>query len=165
MRVLVAVASKHGSTMQIGAAIGAGLIDHGFKAEVETVESVITVEPYDAVILGSAVYMGRWMESARSFIARFEEDLRVRPVWLFSSGPIGDPPKPAGGPREVVDLAARIEAREHRVFAGQLDKHELGISERAVAAVAHSPEGDFRPWDAVEAWTNQIVGELRAIRV
>ncbi len=165
MRVLVAVASKHGSTTEIAATIRAGLADHGLEADIERVDQVIDLHRYDAVILGSAVYMGRWLAPARLFINRFEDDLQTRPVWMFSSGPTGDPPRPDREPREVADLVARAGAREHRVFAGRLDKHELGFGERAVTAIVRAPQGDYRPWGDVEAWTTAIVGELSAVPV
>jgi menaquinone-dependent protoporphyrinogen oxidase len=131
MRVLVTVASRHGSTTQIAAAIGAALIDAGFPTDVLSVEDVPSLEGYGAVVLGSGIYMGRWLEPARRFIDIFDTDLAARPVWLFSSGPVGDPPKPVGEPAEVAGLVERTGAREHRVFAGNLDKHELGIGERS----------------------------------
>ena len=162
MRVLVTVASRHGSTTQIAAAIGAALIDAGVPADVLPVDEVTAVAPYDAVILGSGVYMGRWLEPAQRFTDRFATDLSARPVWLFSSGPIGDPPKPAGEPADVVGLVEATHARGHRVFAGSLDKHELGIGERAFNAAVRAPEGDFRPWDDIEAWANEIAVELKA---
>jgi menaquinone-dependent protoporphyrinogen oxidase len=162
MRVLVAVASKHGSTTQIGAAIGAALIDAGLSADVVPVEDVTTVLPYDAVIVGSGVYMGRWIDSAHRFCTAFEGDLVNRPVWLFSSGPIGNPPKPVEGPAEVAQLVSATRALGHRVFAGNLDKRELGFGERAVIAAVKAPTGDYRPWDDIEAWATEIAHELSA---
>jgi menaquinone-dependent protoporphyrinogen oxidase len=162
MRVLVTVASKHGSTTQIGAAIGAALMDAGLSADVVLVQDVTTVRPYGAVIVGSGVYMGRWMESARRFCTMFEGDLVNRPVWLFSSGPIGDPPKPVDGPAEVDEIVTATRAVGHRVFAGNLDKRELGLGERAVIAAVKAPTGDYRPWDDIEAWATEIAHELNA---
>ena len=130
--------------------------------DVLPVDELTTVAPHDAVILGSGVYMGRWLEPAQRFTDRFATDLSARPVWLFSSGPIGDPPKPAGETGDVVGLVEATHARGHRVFAGSLDMHELGIGERAFSAAVRAPEGDFRPWDDIESWANEIAGELKA---
>jgi menaquinone-dependent protoporphyrinogen oxidase len=163
MRVLVTAASKHGSTTQIAAAIGATLIDSGFPTDVLPVEEVTSLEPYGAVVLGSGVYMGRWVEPARQFIDAFATDLVARPVWLFSSGPVGDPPKPVGEPAEVAGLVEMTRAREHRVFAGNLDKNELGIGERAITAAVRAAEGDYRDWDEIDAWAGTIADALKEL--
>lgn len=160
MRVLVASASKHGSTTEIARAIGTALLLRMVDADVRTVESVVTIEGYDAVVLGSGVYMGHWLEPAKRFIEQHAEELQQRPVWLFSSGPLGDPPKPVTEAADVADLIEATHAREHRIFAGSLDKHELGIAERAMVAAVRAPEGDFRPWDEIDTWAGAIVAEL-----
>ena len=108
MRVLVSVASKHGATGEIGEIIGGVLRDAQMDIVSEAPERVRSIDGYDAVILGSAVYAGRWMGSARSFAERHEAALVTRPVWLFSSGPIGDPPMPAGDVDEATEVAERI---------------------------------------------------------
>lgn len=77
------------------------------------------VSGYAAVVLGSAVYMGRWLEPARELVERRAEAFATLPTWLFSSGPIGAPPKPEAGDAVKLDEAVeRIGAREHRLFAG-----------------------------------------------
>jgi menaquinone-dependent protoporphyrinogen oxidase len=114
------------------------------------------------VILGSAVYMGRWLDPATTFVASHGATLADRPTWLFSSGPIGDPPRP--GEAQAVDVAevmAKTQAKGHKLFAGKLDKGKLGFGERAVMLAFRAAEGDYRNWDAVEAWARGIAGELR----
>ena len=61
-------------------------------------QEVGAVEEFDAVVLGSAVYMGQWMRPARELAERSAAALAARPVWLFSSGPVGEPAKPADNP-------------------------------------------------------------------
>jgi menaquinone-dependent protoporphyrinogen oxidase len=160
MRILVASASKHGSTTEIARAIGTALLLRMVEADVRPVESVVTLDRYDAVVLGSGIYMGHWLEPAKRFIEHNTAELLERPVWLFSSGPLGDPPKPVEEPVDAAGLIAAIHARGHRVFAGSLDKHELGITERAMVAAVRAPEGDFRPWAEIDAWAEEIVTAL-----
>lgn len=162
VRILVSTASKHGSTREIATRIAevlrAGLPGDAV-VDVLPADEIDDVTSYDAVVLGSAVYMGRWLEGARQLAARLAAQPR-RAVWLFSSGPIGDPPKPDEEPAEVSDIAMATYARGHRLFAGRLDRHRLGFGERAVVATLRVPDGDSRDWDAIDAWGAQIAGEL-----
>lgn len=160
MRVLVAVASRHDATAGIAKAIGRHLTDAGLEVEVRPADRVGAVAAYDAVVLGSSVYMGRWLPGATQLVDRFQIDLRDRPVWLFSSGPVGSPAKPEGDPPGVAEIVASVDAIGHRTFAGRLDRDQLGLGEKIVAAVIHAPEGDFRDWDAVARWSGEIVKEL-----
>jgi menaquinone-dependent protoporphyrinogen oxidase len=160
MKVLVATASKHGSTARLGEALGSALREQGLTVDVRDAVAVGDVTTYDAVVLGSAVYAGHWLSAAKDFVHRHESELRRRPVWLFSSGPLGDPPKPAGDPEEAPELLDRTRARGHRVFAGALDKGDLSLGERAVVRMVKAPYGDFRPWDDVAAWGVRIGEEL-----
>jgi menaquinone-dependent protoporphyrinogen oxidase len=162
MKILVASASKHGSTAEIAGAIGERLSMDGHDVDVRPAEAVEGVAGYDAIVLGSGVYAGHWLDAAKKLIERDGAVLAARQVWLFSSGPIGDPAKPDGEPSEVADLVARTGAVGHRVFAGKIDRHELGFAERAILAVVKAPEGDFRPWDAVHGWAVEIGGVLRS---
>ena len=160
MKVLVAVASRHASTLGIGRSIVEALVADRLEAELQPVEAVTDLSAYGAVVLGSAVYAGHWLRSAREFADAHEAELRTLPVWLFSSGPIGDPPKPVEDAAEVAELAARLDAREHRSFAGKLDHAELGLGEKALVKLVRAPEGDFRPWLEVEAWAAAIATAL-----
>ena len=165
MRVLVSAGSRHGSTAEIAATIGRALTDAGIDVDVTPPEDVATLAPYEAIILGSAVYMGRWLEPARSFVDRFADELPRRRVWLFSSGPLGVTPKPAGDPVDVAAIEASTHALEHRVFAGSMDKRDLGFGEKLVVAGVHAPYGDFRPWDEITGWARSIAQALEAVPV
>jgi len=161
MKVLVAVASKHAGTAEIAARIGAVLTDHGHDVHVEDAHDVPTVEDADAVILGSGEYYGKWLSEAVQLVDRFETELRTRPVWLFSSGPSGDPPKPEPSASvEVGDLVERTGARSHQVFSGRIDRHQLGLGEKVIVTALRAPEGDFRDWGEVERWAGAVADEL-----
>jgi len=162
MRVLVAVASKHGSTLEIARMIGTSLTLRKIEADVLPVGSVVSLDEYGAVVLGSSVYLGHWLESARHFAGEHADELLQRPVWLFSSGPLGEPATPAEEPADAVAIMEATRAREHRVFPGSLWKDELGIAERAMVAAVRAPEGDFRPWAEIDEWAGQIADELTA---
>jgi menaquinone-dependent protoporphyrinogen oxidase len=163
MTVLVTAASKHGATREIAEAIALVLDEHGVSAEYVDLDEVGDLGRYEAVVLGSAVYMGQWLTEARNFIDWYGGELAERPTWLFSSGPIvADPPKP-----DPADEAAGIHAleathaREHKLFAGKVDKGKLGLLEKAAVRAAHASEGDYRDWDEIERWATQIAAQLR----
>jgi len=160
MRILVTFASRHGATAEIAREIAAVLARRGYDPSVRSVEDVTTLEPYDAVVLGSAVYIGRWLKPAAEFVDRNREALAARPVWLFSSGPIGDPPKPDADPIDVAAISDETHAREHRVLAGRLDKKRLTFGEKAIALAVHASEGDFRDWTAIREWAMEIADDL-----
>ncbi len=147
MKVLVTAASKHGSTLEIVTRIGSELEERGVETVVADPGDIDSLDGIGAVVLGSAVYAGHWLASAKDFVDRFEPVLSTTPVWIFSSGPIGEPPKPDEDPVDVTDIQRRTSAIEHRLFAGRLDKAKLGFAERAVVAALRAPVGDFRDWD------------------
>lgn len=158
MRALVAVASRHGSTEGLGVAVARGLRGHGFEVEVLAPDDVEDVMPYDVVVIGSAVYGGRWMRAAKDLVQRHSAALRWRDVWLFSSGPLGNPPVPAGEPADVVGVLSMSGARGHVLLAGSLDPDDLRLTERLVVRAVKAPYGDFRDWTAVDRWVEQIAG-------
>jgi menaquinone-dependent protoporphyrinogen oxidase len=161
MTVLVSAASKHGATAEIAEAIGRVLAERGLAVDVRPAQNVTLVDGYDAVVLGSAVYVGHWLEAARTLVEAEAAILAARPVWLFSSGPVGDPPKPAEEPVDVAEIIRATGARDHRVFAGKIDKGRLGFGERAMVLALRAPVGDFRDWPAIEGWAGGIADALR----
>jgi menaquinone-dependent protoporphyrinogen oxidase len=130
--VLVSAASGHGSTTEIARVIGGTLADNGITVDIVPPEAVDSVEDYDAVILGSAVYAGRWFAPARNFAIRFRDPLATRPVWLFSSGLVGDPSRKLvqsmeEDPADVTRIRQATQVRDHRMFVGKLDPQALSI--------------------------------------
>ena len=164
MRVLVTAASRHGATRGIADAIADGLTRRGVDAVTAPVEEVSSLDGYDAFVIGSAVYVGRWLEPARSLVEEHAARLLAAPVWLFSSGPLGPPDdlKPEGDPVDVASLIETAGAVDHRVFAGRLDRSLLGFGEKAVVVAVRAPEGDFRDWEAIDAFAAEVALRLRA---
>lgn len=166
MSVLIAYASRLGSTTSIAARIAARLETHGLTAADHPVGAVGELTHYDAFVIGSAVYAGHWLKEATAFVHIHRAVLATCPVWLFSSGPVGqfatkvEPVDPA----DVHDLSTTVHARDHRIFSGALDRQaidgsDLGFAERFVAK-RFVPEGDFRDWPAIDAWADEIAHEL-----
>ncbi|MDX1664690.1 MAG: flavodoxin domain-containing protein [Candidatus Promineifilaceae bacterium] len=162
MKILVLVESKHGSTDEIAQAITHELSQAGHQVELYDAQEAPPPAGYDAVVAGSAIYVGRWMGEARTYVHQHADALRERPVWLFSSGPLGKEPQPVGEPEEIPELVAASGARGHRNFVGKLDKDELGLAERLVVRAVKAPYGDFRNWEGIRSWAHEIAAALEA---
>jgi menaquinone-dependent protoporphyrinogen oxidase len=184
-KVLVVYASRHNATRGIAERIGEVLRTDGLEADVAPADQVAGVGNADAVVVGSAVYMGSWLKEGIEFIKRNEVRLAELPLWLFSSGPIpgsskektpsGDPLEDALGPKDgpgsggrkkIAEISAATNPKDHRVFLGAFDPNDppKATSERLVRmlpAVKNAlPAGDFRDWDAIEAWAHEIAAAL-----
>jgi menaquinone-dependent protoporphyrinogen oxidase len=156
------VASRHGSTRDIARAIADQLRAARFTVDLRDVSAVRDIDGYDAVILGSAVYMGNWLPEARAFVDVHHEQLTHVPTWLFSSGPLGrENPLPAGDPNCLTELMQMTGARDHQTFAGKLDRANLRFVERFAAKMVKAPEGDFRDWGTIRLWARAIARALQ----
>ena len=162
-RVLVAFASRHGATRETAATVVRELVRSGReRGGLDVVLAPVQREPdvvaFDAVVLGSGVYGGRWLDPALRWVDRMAADLRERPVWLFSTGQ----PTPAPVPRRTGDgrwVADTIGAREHRTFAGRIEPRLLPPAEQ-VWFPARFP--DRRDWTPVTDWSVRIAAEIAA---
>lgn len=177
MKVLVAYASKYGSTEGIAESIAERLREDALDVDMVDVGNVRRLEDYDAFVIGSALYMGRWMKEARSFISGNRGALSGKPVWLFSSGPTGkerinskghdvlDPS--VSGPVDLKDIQTGLKVVEHRVFFGAFDPQNLGLFTRQLfkskTIRESTPTGDFRDWKEIEKWAGQIGASLREL--
>lgn len=166
MKALVTVSSKHGATAEIGEAIAQTLRDANIYVATIAPDHVESLDGYEAVVVGSALYMGRWMGEAREFVQKNAVALGSLPVWLFASGPIiGTLNAPSEGPdtAEGLRLKELIGARDAKVFPGELKKESLGLVEKQIVKMVKSPWGDYRPWDEIRVWAESIVKELMAV--
>jgi menaquinone-dependent protoporphyrinogen oxidase len=176
MSILVGYASKHGATGEIAERIAEILSLAGQQAEARPVEQAGDLGAFDGFVIGSAAYLGHWQKDATSFVMSNRDVLSHRPVWLFSTGPLGTQDTDANGvdvrtaaePKEIPELREAIHPRDHHVFFGALDAGRLTFAEKALrklpAARAIMPEGDFRDWTEIETWARRIAAELDAIQ-
>lgn len=173
MRVLVAYSSKYGATRGIADRIGERLTGLGHEVDIERCRDVEYPEGFDAFIIGSAAYMGRWRKDARRFVKHNADLLADRSVWLFSSGPLGTKRVDDEGndvltgaePKEFDQFTERIHPRGTMVFFGALHKDGLRGPDRILDWMPANdalPEGDFRDWAAIDAWTDSVHAQLAA---
>ena len=165
--ILVAYASKYGATKEIAEKIGEVLRQAGLQADVSSVEGVRDLTRYQAVILGSALYIGKWQKEAVKFMQANAKSLAERPVWLFSSGPTGkgDPVTLVKGerlPATLQPLVDRIHPRDIAVFHGYIDPERVNFIEKwAVQKLVKAPMGDFRDWNMICGWASTIANALK----
>ncbi len=165
-RVLVAYASRHGATAGIAERIGQALQEAGVAADVRPCREVEDLTPYSAIVLGSGVYIGQWLQDAATFLVGNEAALAQKPVWLFSDGPTGqgDPVALMKGwrfPEKLQPVADRIKPRGIAFFAGALDSAKMSLPEKLIVKAIKAPLGDYRDWDAITAWGRDIAADLQ----
>ena len=161
-RVLVTYGSKHGSTAEIAQAIADGIRAEGVDVDCVSASEAGAIEGYDAVVLGSAVYMRRWRSDAKHFLKRHAGELAERPFWVFSSGPVGDPEKDDPKwlePRKVVAMAEELGVREHVVFGGKVPDPD-GPMTRSMFENTPPEFRDRRDWHDIAAWSRAIARDV-----
>ena len=174
MSVLVIYASHYGATKEIAEHIGESLRCHGTDVEVRSAESDDAhddLASYDAFVIGSAIHVGRWLRPAVDYVREHGDALRARPVWLFSSGPMGEKHfhEPQPDPAEIAELRGTLDVRDHVVFGGAFDpktaeRANIGRVERTLVT-RFLPVGDFRDWSQIEAWADGIADALAPVPV
>ena len=165
-KVLVAYASKYGATEEIAEKIGDRLGEAGFDVDVAPADQVAGLESYEAVILGSGVYIFRWRKEAARFLKSNEKILTGKKVWFFSSGPTGegDPEDLLEGwtfPEGLKPVAERIKPVGSVIFSGALFKDKLKGMEKWMLKKVDAGIGDFRDWESITTWADSIAAELK----
>lgn len=164
-RVLVAYASRHGSTAAIAEAITFELRRCGMDVDCRAAGDVRDVGGYDAVVLGSAIYAGRWRREARHLLHDQEDALGRVPFWIFSTGPVGEPTSSSDAwvePRKVLAAAEALGVRDHFVFGGRIPQDPVNFVERAMLRNTPPQFADLRDWDEIRRRAREIAVVLEA---
>lgn len=152
--VVVAYATKHESTREVAEAIAARLREQGLRPELRPAREVEDVGGYDAVVLGGALYIGRWHRDARRFLARHRRALTSVPLAVFAMGPQTLTDDGVAESRAQLDRALRrfpeLEPAEIAIFGGVIDPRRLRFPLNRV------PATDARDWDAIRAWADRV---------
>ena len=164
MRILVTYGSKRGGTEGIARMLGSVLAECGLTVDVEPPGNVQGLEGYDAVVIGGALYANRWPGDIRRFVKRNAKSLRVKPVWMFSSGPLGGNAAEEDKPPtlQVRTLMDRADAKEHVTFGGRLTSDAKGF---IASRMARSVAGDWRDPRRIHAFAESIARSLGVIAV
>lgn len=159
MAVLVAYGSKRGGTEGLAKMLADDLRAEAVSVEVAPANQVRSTRGYDAVVVGGALYVARWHGHARRLVKRNAQDLRQKPTYLFSSGPLDGSAterdiSPVKGVLALMDL---VGARGHVTFGGRLAPDAKGFP---ASAMAKKSAGDWRDQDQVRAWAHKLALEL-----
>jgi menaquinone-dependent protoporphyrinogen oxidase len=161
-RVLVAYASKMGSTKEIAEVIGQELEASGLQVVVATCADNPSPADFDGVIIGSAIYTRRWLKTATRYLKRHAAQLDPHRTWLLHSGPCGEGAhdEQAPTPRAVARVIGPAGLPAPVTFGGRLDaEHATGRLSRWMAAEGPL-SGDFRDWTRIRAWASDIAHQV-----
>jgi menaquinone-dependent protoporphyrinogen oxidase len=167
MDILIAYASKYGSTTQIAENIALRFKKAGLEPKLMTAGDIRSLDGYSAAVVGSAVYAGNWLKEASDFLAKFKQELSLKPVWFFSAGPTGNgnPVEQMKGwrfPQALQPLADSIHPRDIAFFHGTLDMEKLRFAEKLIVRALKAPAGDFRDWEKINTWADSIAHALKS---
>jgi menaquinone-dependent protoporphyrinogen oxidase len=158
--ILVAYATKRESTHEVAAAVAARLRALGHDVDVRPAGEIGTLEPYRAVVLGGALYAGRWHRDARHFLAKHRDELARIPIAVFAMGPLKLEPKDVEGSRRQLDHALAkerdLEPMSVAIFGGVIDPAKLRFPLNRMEAA------DARDWDAIRSWADELAGRFAA---
>jgi len=165
-RILIAYGSRCGSTGGVAEAIGQSFCENGTAVDVLLVKNVSDLSPYQGVLVGSAIRMGRWLPEVVEFVKTHQNTLSRIPVAYFVVC-LSMKDDTAENRRKV---SAYLEAVRKQVpgvkpvdiglFAGAVDFSKLSFSHRLMLKVKGAPEGDFRNWNTIRSWAVSLRSAL-----
>jgi len=157
--ILVCYATRYGSTIDIAAIIGNELEAAGHHVVVSPVADVEDPAKYDAIVIGSPLYMGKWLAEARDFVSRFRFPLKERPVAVFSVGySLKDRKREhlKSGENALVDIRVFITPVSAGFFPGKVDPDRMSPPDKAIVTLGGVTPGDFRNEDLVRSWAKDL---------
>lgn len=160
-RVLVAYATKRGSTAEIAEKIGEVLKKRQMQVDVLPARKVADLSPYKTAILGTAVYIGLWRREAVKFLKTFADELVKMPLRIFLSGPTGagDPLELLGDwrfPESLRPVIEQVKPVEITCFGGRIESGKMNPFEKMIIKKNGAEIGDFRNWESIASWANGI---------
>jgi len=163
--VLVAYATRYGSTQEVAEAVAATLREQGLEVDFSPMREVRTLEQYRAVVLGAPLYMFRWHKDALHFLARHHEAITQRPVAIFALGPFHAEEKEYREVRGQLDKELAkfpwLTPRAIAIFGGKFDPQKLTFPYNLVPGLKHMPVSDVRDWAAIRAWASDLAAQFQ----
>ena len=158
--ILLAYATRYGSTQQVAETIAAALRAAGLEVDVQPMQDVKALEHYDAVVLGAAIYNARWHPDAHQFLSQHQEALRQRPVAIFALGPLSTGDAAMRRSRRQLDKELEkypwLKPVAVEMLVGKMDPAKLGFFEKLMSTAS-----DHRDWEAIRAWANALPAQIQ----
>jgi menaquinone-dependent protoporphyrinogen oxidase len=168
--ILVAYATRYGSTQEVAEAIAATLRERGLRIDIQHLSAVRSLQDYDAVVLGAPIFYARWHKDAFRFLLQHRDALAQRPVAVFALGPLDTDEKQMEGARATLDKALAsfpwLAPVAVDVFIGKYDPTKLRFPDSLLLALPASPlkkqpASDMRDWTAIRAWAGKLAEKLQ----
>jgi menaquinone-dependent protoporphyrinogen oxidase len=163
--VLVAYATRYGSTQEVAEAVAATLRERGLAVDIGLMREVRTLDQYRAIVLGAPLYMFHWHKDALNFLARHRAALTARPVAIFALGPFHADEKEFQGSREQLEKELAkfpwLTPVALEIFGGKFDPQKLTFPHNLVPALKKMPASDIRDWTAIRAWASTLAATLQ----
>src|SRR5690625_1946217 len=138
--------------------IGEVMRGRGLEVDVLALEEVTDVREYDAVIVGTAVYMGHWITKEREILTKHRLAVLDSLVWLYNASPIAVHAEV--NLMNVEELLQLVDAREHKLFRGSIARRNLSVAERLLIMSLGVNDGDYRDWAEIRAWADEVARDL-----
>ena len=163
--VLVAYATRYGSTQEVAEAVAATLRERGLAVDIQPIRDVRTLEGYRAVVLGAPLYMFHWHKDAMHFLAQHREALMQRPVAIFALGPFHTDEKEFQAVREQLEKELAkfpwLTPEAIEIFGGKFDPQKLTFPHNLVPALKNMPASDIRDWTAIRTWASDLATQFQ----
>lgn len=160
-KILVAYATKRGTTKEIATRIAETIKQNGYEVDLCQIDQVKEIRMYSAVVVGSSVYIGQWHKTFVKFLEANNGELKKMPVWLYSSGPTGNgkPLELTKGwlyPSKFKSLVEEIAPVDIALFQGKISSNTMNFLEKWIIKRVGAPIGDYRQWELISQWADKI---------
>jgi menaquinone-dependent protoporphyrinogen oxidase len=163
--VLIAYATRYGSTQEVAEAVAATLRERGLEVDIQPMRQVRALDQYRAVVLGAPLYMFHWHKDALHFLARHRQALTQRPVAIFALGPFHADEKEFQEVREQLDKELAqfpwLTPGAIEIFGGKFDPEKLTFPHNLLPALKKMPASDVRDWTAIRAWASALAAQFQ----
>ena len=163
-RVLVAYATRYGSTAEVAEAVGARLSERGLAVDVKPVKEARPDDGYDAVVFGAPFYVGNLLKDAQKWLEQQRPALEKRPVAIFALGPTSAADDLAEASKQLAKALEKLPWLHPvcaQMFVGKYDPAKVRGCDKILTKLPASPlhglgPHDDRDWDAIAAWADEL---------